>query len=161
MPVSGPLSISDLLSPETVRVGLPGREKEEVLDAVIDLLDGDGAVRDLSQVRRDVLARERQMSTGVGMGLALPHARSNAVTDTVAALAITAEPVPFGAHDGEPVRLLFLLVGPEGERGQHIRLLGRISRLMNHDPFRRRLLAASTPEEALTLFRDAEAELAA
>lgn len=161
MSVSGSLSISDLLTPETVRVGLAGQEKGEVLDAVIGLIGDNAAVDDLAQVRRDVFAREQQMSTGVGMGLALPHARSAAVTDTVAALAVTAEPVPFGSHDGEPVRLLFLLVGPEKERSRHIRLLGRVSRLMNQDVFRRRLLAASNPGEVLTLFRDAEAEFAA
>ena len=161
MPSPGSLSISDLLTPETVRVGLPGQEKAEVIDAVIKLLTRLPAVEDLAQVRGDVLAREEQMSTGVGMGLALPHARSSAVTDTVAALAITAEPVPFGSHDGAPVRLLFLLVGPEKERGRHIRLLGRVSRLMNQEAFRRGLLAATSPEEVLTLFRDAEAEFAA
>jgi len=82
------------------------------------------------------------------------------VTETVAALAITREPVPFDAHDGEPVRLLFLLVGPEQARGRHIRLLGRISRLMNQDSFRQRLLAATSSDEALALFRDADAKLA-
>src|SRR6056297_755335 len=161
MPTTGSLSISDLLSPETVRVGMPGTEKDEVINAVIDLLDGHPAVEDLDAVRRDVFEREAQMSTGVGLGLALPHARTIAVTETVAALATTKEPVPFEAHDGEPVRLLFLLVGPEQARGRHIRLLGRVSRLMNHDPFRRQLLAATTSDEALALFRDADAELAA
>jgi PTS system fructose-specific IIA component len=161
MPTTGSLSISDLLSPETVRVGMPGTEKDEVINAVVDLLDGHPAVEDLEAVRHDVFEREAQMSTGVGLGLALPHARTTAVTETVAALAITKEPVPFEAHDGEPVRLLFLLVGPEQARGRHIRLLGRVSRLMNHDPFRRQLLAATTTDEALALFRDADAELAA
>ena len=161
MPTTGSLSISDLLSPETVRVGMPGTEKDEVINAVVDLLDGHPAVEDLDAVRHDVFEREAQMSTGVGLGLALPHARTTAVTETVAALAITKEPVPFEAHDGEPVRLLFLLVGPEQARGRHIRLLGRVSRLMNHDPFRRQLLAATTTDEALALFRDADAELAA
>lgn len=161
MPTTGSLSISDLLLPETVRVGMPGVEKDEVLNAVIDLLDGHPAVENLDDVRRDVFEREAQMSTGVGLGLALPHARTTAVTETVAALAITEEPVPFEAHDGEPVRLLFLLVGPDQARGRHIRLLGRVSRLMNHDPFRRQLLAATTSDEALALFRDADAELAA
>lgn len=161
MPLNSRLSIADLLQPETVRVRMPGGEKDEVLDAVIDLLDGVEGVTDLAQVRRDVFARERQMSTGVGMGLALPHARSAAVTETLAAFATTTAGVPFAAHDGQPVSMIFLLVGPEGERGRHIRLLGRISRLMNRDAFRKRLLDAATPAEALTLFRDAEAEFAA
>lgn len=160
MPVNDALSISDLLTSGTIRVGMPGGEKRDVLDAVIDLLEGHEAVRDLDQVRRDVFAREQQMSTGVGMGLALPHARSAAVTDTLAAFAITESGVPFGSMDGQPVRMICLLVGPEDERGRHIRLLGRISRLMNRDAFRRQLLTAATSEEALARFRDAEAQLA-
>ncbi len=158
---NGRLSIADLLTPATVRVKIAGGEKDEVLNAVIDLLDRTDGVVDLDQVRRDVFARERQMSTGVGMGLALPHARSAAVTDTLAAFATTDTAVPFAAHDGQPVSMIFLLVGPEGERGRHIRLLGRISRLMNRDAFRQRLRDAATPDEALSLFRDAEAEFAA
>jgi PTS system fructose-specific IIA component len=160
MPTTGSLSISDLLTPETIRVGAPETDKASVLDALIDLLDGHPSVTDLAAVRHDVFEREAQMSTGVGLGLALPHARTTAVTETVAALATTREPVPFEAHDGEPVRLLFLLVGPEQARGRHIRLLGRVSRLMNQDSFRQRLLAAPSSEDALALFRDADAKLA-
>lgn len=160
MPATDLLSVSDLLDPSTVRVRLPADEKDAVLDALVDLLGGHPAVTDLDQVRADVHARERQMSTGVGKGLGLPHARSNAVTATVAAFATTADGVDYDTIDGEPVRLLFLLVGPEGERSRHIRLLSRISRLMNRDDFRTSLLAAETPEAALSLFREAEEALA-
>lgn len=161
MSSNDPLSIIDLLKLETVRVGIPGEDKGEVLNTVIDLLGRERKVLDLDQVRRDVFDREEQMSTGVGMGLALPHARSGAVSDTISAFATTAEGVEFGAMDGQPVRLVFLLVGPENERSRHIRLLGRISRLMNREAFRKSLLAATAPEEVLALFRDAEAEFAA
>jgi len=160
MPTTDLLSISDLLEPATVRVGLPGGDKDAVLDALVDLLDGHPAVDDLEQVRADVHARERQMSTGVGKGLGLPHARSGAVRETVAAFAVMRQGVAFDAIDAQPVRLVFLLVGPEGERSRHIRLLSRISRLMNQDDFRASLLAAETPEAALDLFREAEEALA-
>lgn len=160
MPTTDLLSISDLLEPATVRVGLPGGDKDAVLDALVDLLDGHPAVDDLEQVRADVHARERQMSTGVGKGLGLPHARSGAVRETVAAFAVMRQGVAFDAIDAQPVRLVFLLVGPEGERSRHIRLLSRISRLMNQDDFRASLLAAETPEVALDLFREAEEALA-
>lgn len=160
MPSTDLLSISDLLEPATVRVGLPGGDKDAVLDALVDLLDGHPAVDDLEQVRADVHARERQMSTGVGKGLGLPHARSGAVRETVAAFAVMRQGVAFDAIDAQPVRLVFLLVGPEGERSRHIRLLSRISRLMNQDDFRASLLAAETPEAALDLFREAEEALA-
>lgn len=159
--MTGTLSIAELLKPEAVRVGLPGTDKAGVIDAATELLGTYDAVTDLAQVRADVLAREAQMSTGVGKGLALPHARSAAVRDTVAAFAVTEEPVEFGSIDGKPVRLVFVLVGPEGERSRHIKLLSRVSRLMNRDDFRAQLLEARTPEEVLDQFRQAEAELAA
>ncbi len=156
MPVTDLLSISDLLAPEVIRVGLPSGEKSEVIDALVNLLARHPAVLDLDQVRADVFARERQMSTGVGKGLALPHARSAAVSDTVAAFATTDADVDFEAMDGTPVRLVFLLVGPEGERGRHIRLLSRISRLMNRDAFRASLLDAGSSAAVLARFREAE-----
>ncbi len=162
MPTAAPnlLSVADRLTPETVRVGLEGAGKDEVLEALLALLAGNAAVTDLDQVRQDVLAREAQLSTGVGLGLGLPHARTLGVRGTVAAFATTARPVDFGAHDGAPVRLLFLLVGPEAERGRHLRLLGRVSRLMNRAAFRAALLAAESPADVLALFHEAEAALA-
>ncbi|CAM3242419.1 PTS sugar transporter subunit IIA [Rhodothermus bifroesti] len=151
--------IHQLLSPETIQVGLPGRTKEEVLNRLIDLLRGHPAVRDLEALRQAVWVREQMMSTGVGKGLGLPHAKTSAVTGTVAAFAITAEPVDFEAIDQQPVRILFLLVGPETAKSQHIKLLSRISRLMNRDSFRLRLLEARTPEEVLHLFEEGESQL--
>jgi fructose-specific phosphotransferase system IIA component len=153
---SGTDSITELLRLEHVRVGLEGSTKQEVLDTVIDVLDGAPEVARLETVRQDVWARENQMSTGVGKGLALPHARSGAVRETAVAVAITRQPVDFDAIDGEPVRLIFLIVGPEAARTRHIRLLGRISRLMNRDEFRQALLSATSPEEVLEAFREAE-----
>ena len=100
--------------------------------------------------------REALMSTGVGKGLALPHARTAAVRETVAAFAVTAEPVDYHALDGQAVRLVFLLCGPEGERGSHITLLSRVSRLMNDDAFRARLQDAPDAATVLAAFREAE-----
>ena len=153
------LSVTDLLAPDRVRVGLAVEGKEEAIEAVVGLLQGARAVRDLGRVRDAVLAREAVMSTGVGKGLALPHARTDAVTDTVAALVTTDRPVAYHALDGQPVRLVFLLVGPEEERSQHVRLLSRISRLMNRDAFRQRLLQAPDAAAVLAAFREGEAQI--
>lgn len=153
------MQIHQYLTPETVRVGLPGTTKAEVLDNLVTLLRGQPQVKDLEDVRRAVLAREKVMSTGVGKRLALPHAKTNAVTDTVAAFAVTISPIDFGAIDNESVRLLFLLVGTEEAKSQHIKLLSRVSRLMNRDSFRERLLSADAPEKVLSLFEEGESEL--
>jgi PTS system fructose-specific IIA component len=153
------MQIRQYLTPETVRVGLPGEDKNEVLENVVGLLRGHPDVRDLDAVRKAVVARERVMSTGVGKRLALPHAKTNAVKDTVAAFAVTQHPIEFGAIDNEAVRLIFLLVGTEEAKSQHIKLLSRVSRLMNRDTFREQLLAADSSASVLKLFEEGESEL--
>lgn len=153
------MEIHRLLTPELVRVDLPGRTKREVLDNLIDLLDGQPQVRDLTEIRQAVMDREKVMSTGVGKGLALPHAKTPAVTDTVAAFAICRHAVDFGAIDNQPVQILFLLVGTEEAKSAHIKLLSRVSRLMNRDSFRGQLLHATSSNEVMELFEQGEAEL--
>lgn len=151
--------IYQLLTPDTIRVGLPGRTKEEVIDHLIDLLQGSPGVRDLETVRKAVFEREAIMSTGVGKGLGLPHAKTVAVDDTVAAFAVTEQPIEFGSIDSKPVRLLFLLVGSEQAKSQHIKLLSRVSRLMNRDSFREQLLQAANGDDVLAAFSDGESQL--
>lgn len=159
MPATRVLEIHDLLSPDTVRVSLSGTSKEEVLDSVIDLLDGHPGVRDLKAVREAIHARERMMSTGVGKGLALPHAKTPAVDESVAAFAVTKESIDFGSIDNVPVRLIFLLVGTEIAKSEHIKILSRVSRLMNRERFRERLLAVDRPEDVLAVFKSGEGDL--
>lgn len=159
MPTYSVLDIHQLLTPETVRVGLPGSRKEEVLENLIGLLEGHPAVKDLDAVRDAVFERERVMSTGVGKGLGLPHAKTSAVHENVAAFAVTRQPVDFGAIDNKAVRLVFLLVGTETAKSQHVKILSRISRLMNRDPFRERLLKARSAEEVLRFFEHEETHL--
>ena len=152
-------SVTSLLSPDRVHVGLAGAGKDDVLASTLGLIDGAEGVTDFARVREDVERRETLMSTGVGKGLALPHARSTGVSSTVAAFATTEGPVEWGAFDEQPVRLVLLLVGPEAERGTHVRLLSRVSRMMSDDAFRARLLAAGDAEAVLDAFAEAEEKL--
>jgi PTS system fructose-specific IIA component len=151
--------IHELLTTKTIRVGLPGGTKREVLNAMVDIIENHPAIRDAEAVRTAVFEREEVMSTGVGKGLGLPHAKTSAVRNTVAALAITQTPVDFGAIDNEPVRLIFMLVGTEAAKSNHIKILSRISRLLNRDPFRQRLLKAQSAAEVLALFEEGETQL--
>lgn len=150
------MRITTLLSPERIRIGLAGADKQSVIDGTISLLEGDKRVLNLEEVRGVVLERESQMSTGVGKGLGLPHGKSPSVKSSVAALAVTREPVDFNSFDGEPVRIIFLLVGPPDAQSTHIRTLSRISRIMNSDSFRERVLAATSAEDVFTLIAGAE-----
>ena len=159
MPTAQTTEINQLLLPEHVRIGLPGSSKRELIDALVDVLQGHPGVDRLEDVRSAIFEREEMMSTGVGKGLGLPHAKTSAVTETVAAFATTAEPVDFGAIDDEPIRLLLLLVGPEEHKSQHVKILGRISRLVSRDGFRDRLLSAEAPATVIDVLREGEAAL--
>lgn len=153
-------AIHELLAPEHVRVQLPGKDKETIVEKLLDLLEGHPSVEDLAQVRSAVWEREEELSTGVGKGLGLPHAKTAAVTGTVAAFAVTEEPVEFDAIDREPVQLVFLLVGTEAAKSEHIRILSRISRLVSRRRLRLELMKAQTPEDVLDAFAEAERSLA-
>ncbi len=157
MPTDRPLS--SLLTPDRVHVGLDASTKADVLRRVVALAATSPAVTDAAQLLADVEAREAMLSTGVGGGLALPHARSAAVRETVAAFATLAAPVDFEALDGEPVRLVLLLAGPDSDPGAHVRLLSRVSRLMSAAAVRERLLAATDPADFCTVLSDAEAAM--
>lgn len=152
--------LKDLLSRRTVRVGLEGETREDIIREVVQLLDGLPEVRNLNEVESAVRRREDVMSTGVGKSLALPHAKTTAVSGTVAAFAVTNKPVEWEAIDNEPVRLVFLLVGTESAKSQHIKILSRISRLMNRDDFRERLLSARDADELITIFEEGDLQLA-
>jgi PTS system fructose-specific IIC component len=151
------MKIVDLLNEQVVRTNLPGTSKNDVINAIIDLASSQDRVLDKEKVREAIFEREKIMSTGVGAGFAIPHAKSDAVSDIVAAFAVTAQPIDYQSLDDQPVRIVFLLVGRENMVGPHIKLLSRISRLMNNEEFRKRLLAAPTPKDVLEIFRKEEA----
>lgn len=155
------MKIVDLLIPETVRTDLRPEDKSELIEALVQSLAPtlpDGA---LGEVRQAVLERERLMSTGVGKGFALPHGKSTAVQRNHAAFAVLQNPLTYDSVDRQPVRLVFLLVGPSADSSTHIQLLSRISRLMNRDAFRERLLDCRTPDTVLQAFEDEESGFAA
>ena len=151
------MRISDILTEDLVVTGLEGNSKDAVINALIDLVGKSPKVIDKEKVRTAIFDREKIMSTGVGNGFAIPHGKTDAVSDIVAAFAVTAKPIDYDSLDEKPVRLVFLLVGKDNLVGPHIKLLSRISRLMNKEEFRRRLLGSRNPREVLDLFRQEEA----
>jgi len=151
------MKISDILDEKLVATNLPGNSKDQIINALIDLVGQSPKVLDKEKMRTAIFEREKIMSTGVGNGFAIPHGKTDAVSDIVAAFGVTAEPIPYQSLDDKPVRLVFLLVGKENLVGPHIKLLSRISRLMNKEDFRGKLLDAKTPQDVLTIFKQEEA----
>ncbi|WP_020402279.1 PTS sugar transporter subunit IIA [Gracilimonas tropica] len=151
------MNLFSLLDKVTVLPNFAVGSKKELIDALVDALKEKMETQEqLEEVRKAVFERESIMSTGVGKGLAIPHAKTAAVDENLAAFALLKEPLDFDSIDGEPVRLVFLLVGPESNNSQHIKLLSRISRLMNSGSFREKILDCTTTEEILTAFQNEE-----
>ncbi|MCZ7608571.1 MAG: PTS sugar transporter subunit IIA [Ignavibacterium sp.] len=150
------MKVSDLLKPEFVVPDVKGVSKEGVINELIDLFKNDSKVEDIEKVRAAVLDREKIMSTGVGKGFAIPHGKTNAVKDIIGAFGKINEGIDYDSLDGNPVQLIFLLVGKDNLISTHIKLLSRISRLMNKDDFRHRLLEADTKEDIIKLFSEEE-----
>lgn len=152
--------LASLLTPSRVRVGLQVATKDELLRTMVALVAPSSAVLDEEALLAAVLEREALISTGVGQGIALPHARTDAVNGTVIAFASMEEPVEYQSLDGEPVRLVLFIAGTSEERRGHVRLLSRASRVFADEPTRKKLAAAKTPAEVLETFEEAEATLA-
>ena len=154
------MKISDILEEKVVMTNLRGQSKDDIINALVNLVAQSTKVLDKEKVRAAIFEREKIMSTGVGNGFAIPHGKTEAVSDTVAAFAVTAEPIDYQSLDEKPVRLIFLLVGKDNMVGPHIKLLSRISRLMNKEEFRNKLLTVQTPLEVLETFKQEEASYA-
>ena len=99
------------------------------------------------------------MSTGIGDGIAIPHGKSAAVTELVAAMGTQRRGVDFDALDGEPAFVFFLLVSPANVSGPHIKALARISRLLKNDEFKKKLIEADSAEEIIATIEAAERDI--
>lgn len=143
------------MSPARIRVPLTSRDKQSVLSELVHLIiDGGGGQFD--DILRAVHAREAVLSTGIGYGVAIPHGKSPTLPDLRLAAGVAAQPIGFESLDGQPVRLFFLLAGPENASGAHVKALSRISRLVRREPFRQRLVQARDAEEFYRHLCDAE-----
>jgi mannitol/fructose-specific phosphotransferase system IIA component (Ntr-type) len=149
--------LTELLTLDRIRLPLAARDKRGVLRELTELLVARSG-GDLAEVRSAVEEREAVMSTGIGFGVAIPHGRVASVAALSVVCGVAAVPVSFDAVDGEPVRLVFLIVGPESAAGQHVKVLGRIARLVRREPVRDALIAAAGPAEFLRVIADAEVQ---
>ena len=150
------MKICDILQVNTVIPSMKGTSKDEIIDEIINLFKNDERVNDIDEMRNAVHDREKIMSTGVGKGFAIPHAKTDSVSEIIAAFGKLDNPIDFQALDEQPVNLVFLLVGKESLVGPHIKLLSRISRMMNKDEFRESLVNAKTAQEIYNLFDNEE-----
>jgi mannitol/fructose-specific phosphotransferase system IIA component (Ntr-type) len=147
--------LSHLLTPQRIRVPLTAADKAAVIRELIDVV-AEGSPTSAEDLLQAVEEREQVLSTGIGHGVAIPHGRSGRLTDLRMSAGVAPHPIEFGSLDGAPVRLVFLLVGPESEAGAHVKALSRITRLVRQPLVRERLIGAATGEEFHRYLREAE-----
>jgi len=147
------MRLTELIQPATVVTGVASTSRDDLLAAMVDDLEAKGFVADRDLALRDLAAREDVMSTGVGNGVAIPHAYTDGVERLVAGLFRTVEPIPFGAPDEAGVDLFFVVLGPKESRREHIRVLAKISRLIGHTDFREDLRRAADAEAVAGVVR--------
>lgn len=143
------MKIVDLLRKESINLNGEVRSKKETIDQMVDLMAAGGNIADVDIYREGVYKREEEGTTGIGEGIAIPHAKTDAVKAPGLAAMVVKEGVDYDSLDGEPVHLIFLIAAPNTEDNVHLEVLSRLSMLLMDDGFRENLMSAGTKEEFL------------
>jgi nitrogen PTS system EIIA component len=150
------MQILDFLSVDSVKLSMESKNKKDAIKELVEVLVKSGKVKDRKKMIQTLMEREELGSTGIGQGIAIPHGKSDTVSDLAAAFGVSADGVSFDSLDGEPVNIFFLLVAPEGAAGAHLKALARISSLLKDKYFRKSLLSAQSPEEVIKIIQEEE-----
>ena len=150
------MRIVDLLHLESIDLHAAVSDKTAAIDHLVDLMDKGGSLNDKEAYKQCVLAREKEGSTGIGEGIAIPHAKTDAVKKPGLASMIVRSGVEYESLDDEPAYLFFLIAAPSGGANIHLEVLSRLSRMLMDDAFRDHLLQAKTPEEYIQIIDAAE-----
>lgn len=148
------MDITSLINTKVICLDLKATSKDGILKEMVQILDDAGKLSDKKQFLLDVWAREDIGNTGFEDGIAIPHAKSSAVSTPSVAVGISRNGIDYGAEDGEQSDIFFMLASPDGDDTHHIEVLAQISSRLIEDGFTNKLKAVATPEEALALFTD-------
>jgi len=143
------MKLDSLTRPELIYPQLPGSDRQAVLHAFADRLEGQGVVADAGELYDRLWEREQLGSTGIGHGVAIPHCKMNGLDGVVLAVGITPKPIDFGAVDGKPVRLFFLVISPSHAPAAHLQCLAAISKWVKAEQHVRGLLDLDDPQTIL------------
>ncbi|MCK4966670.1 PTS sugar transporter subunit IIA [bacterium] len=152
------MKISEILNESRIKVNFKSKNKSDAIKEMVGVLENSDSVLNNEEVLNSVLSREKAMTTGIGNGIAIPHGKSNYVKDMVASLGIVKEGIPFDSIDGKPVNIIFTLISPSRFSGPHIKALSLVSRLLNNEKTRKKILECTTPREVFSLLKKEESK---
>jgi PTS system nitrogen regulatory IIA component len=151
--------LADFLDERRVFTDLEGNDKEQLLEKMVTELRRVGAVSEAEECLRVLLEREKLMSTGVKKGFAIPHAFTEQLDKPLLSVGIVPKGINYESLDGEPVYVVFLILGPKAGQGIHLKMLAHLSRLMNDKEFLDRMMAADGAVAVLDVIRSEEDKL--
>ncbi|GEQ36976.1 fructose-specific PTS system IIC component [Tetragenococcus halophilus] len=150
------MNINDLLIKEAMIMDLQATEKKAAIDEMVQKLYDVGRITDIDQFKDGILAREEQTSTGLGDGIAMPHAKNDAVKEATVLFAKSKQGVDYEALDGQPTYLFFMIAAPEGADDTHLQALAALSRQLVNQDFVEELNNAQTPDDVQAAFAQVE-----
>lgn len=148
------MALVELIAPEVVKVPLLADTKSEVLRELVEILQDAGRIKDVYGVLEAIQRREEMGSTGLELGIAVPHAKTDRVDRLTMAIGVSKDGIEFDALDGKPSMLFFLMLAPPDQTGPHLEALAEIAKLAKSREFCSALMNAHSPDEVVRLFRE-------
>ena len=148
------MKILDFLSEDCILCGMDGKTKKEVITELVEVLAKKKLVKDVDKTVEAIIKRENTGSTGIGQGVAIPHAKSENVSKIVASLGISRTGVEFNSLDGEPAYIIFLMLAPPESVSEHLQAIAKVSRLLKDKFFRQSLKDARRSREVIKMIKE-------
>ena len=145
------MNLKKILNNNLVELDLKGSSKQEVIENLLDILVKTGKVKDRALALEALLERESKMSTGLQQGVAIPHGKTDAVTELLACVGIIRDGMDFQALDGIPSKIFIMTLSPLTRSGPHVQFLADISRVLTSEGMRGKLINAETKDELISL----------
>ncbi len=150
------MRLTEILSPDCIKVPLDASDKKNAIFELVDLLAERSHIQNTEALKEAVWQRETTRTTGIGHGLAIPHGKSECCDQLVMAIGKPTEPLDFQSIDRKPVNVIILLVSPADQTGPHIQALATVSRMMTNETFRHAVREAGSAEEVYRLIEEHE-----
>lgn len=148
--------IFKLLKPQHIKLELDSKRKKEAIVEMVELISLSGELKNAQNIIQQIIQREKEGTTGIGGGIAIPHIMSKEISQTIMAFGRKKEGLEFDAIDEQPVYLIFLLIGPTGRESTHLKILCKLSRLLHNSQLKEILLDIDRKEAVVKLFREQE-----
>ena len=148
------MNLKMVLTKETINLHLKGTNKQEIINELLDILAAANKIQDRQAAYTAVMEREQKMSTGMKHGIAIPHGKSATITDLVACIGISDNPVDFDSLDQEPCRIFIMTLSPMEKTGPHLQFLAEISLLFKSSEKRAEIHKASSSEDILKILAE-------